>query len=136
MLSLLALVFPFIKGLLGDGLVAKLLQHKRDLAASANEMEKARIDADVKALEFEQQRRAMIRDLQIREYEHPLLWWPKALIMLAVAAYVFARFMVKTWGLGDYGIAVTDLDTWEASVAATVLGYMFLGGEVRRIFGK
>lgn len=134
MLALLGLLFPFVKGLLGDGIVEKLLEHKRQLAASANEMEKAKIDADIKIFDYELQRRQMIRDLQLKEYEHPLLWWPKALIMLAVAIYVFARFSVKTWGLNDFGIAVVDLDTWEAGIASVVMGYLFLGGEVKRIF--
>lgn len=135
-LGILGALFPFVKGLLGDGLVEKILEHKRQLAASANELEKVKIDADIKVLDYEMQRRQMIRDLQLKEYEHPLLWWPKALIMLAVALYVFARFTVKTWGLNDYGVAVVDLDAWEAGVASVVMGYLFLGGEVRRIFGK
>lgn len=133
MLALLGLLFPFVKGLLGDGLVEKLLEHKRQLAASATELEKVKIEADIKTLDYELQRRAMIRDLQMKEYEHPFLWWPKALIMMAVALYIFARFMVKTWGLDDYGVAVVDLDAWEASVASAVLGYLFLGGEIKRM---
>lgn len=136
MLAVLGLLFPFIKGFLGDGLVEKVLQHKRDLAGSANELEKVKIEADSRAIEYELQRRAMVRDLQLKEYEHPLLWWPKALIMLAVAVYVFARFMVKTWGLNDYGVAVADLDAWEAGVASVVMGYLFLGGEIKRAFTK
>lgn len=136
MLALLGLLFPFVKSLLGDGLVEQLLQHKRALAASANESERVKIEGDIKAIEHETARRAMVRDLQLKEYEHPLLWWPKFLIMLSVALYVLGRFTVKTWGLGDYGIAVADLDAWEASVASVIMGYMFLGGEVRRLFGK
>lgn len=48
MFALLGLVFPFIKGFLGDGLVEKYLNHKKDLAASANEREKMNLDADVR----------------------------------------------------------------------------------------
>jgi hypothetical protein len=33
----------------------------------------------------------IIRDLQIREYEHPFLWWPKFLLMLFVCIYWAAR---------------------------------------------
>ena len=136
MLALLGVLFPFVKGLLGDGLVGKLLEHKRLLATSANELEKAKLDADVKTLEYEVQRRAMIRDLQLKEYEHPLLWWPKAIIMLAVALYVLARFTVKTWGLDDFGVAVAELNPWEAGVATIVLSYLFLGGEIKRLTGR
>lgn len=135
MLALLGVIFPFIKGFLGDGLVEKILEHKRQLAASANEMEKVKIDADIKVIDYELQRRGMIRELQLREYEHPLLWWPKFLIMMAVALYVFARFSVKTWGLGDFQIAVADLDIWEQGIAAGVMTYLFLGGELKRAVG-
>lgn len=132
MIGLLGVLFPFVKGLLGDGLVEKLLTHKRSLAESANELEKAKLDADVRVIEHELSRRAMIKELQLKEYEHPFLWWPKALIMMAVALYVFARFMVKTWGLNDYQIAVAELDTWEAGVASMVLAYLFLGDKIAR----
>jgi hypothetical protein len=37
------------------------------------------------------ERRRAIRDLQIREYEHPFLWWPKFLLMLFVCLYLAAR---------------------------------------------
>ena len=57
------------------------------LAASANERERLGLDADVKVLGYELARRKAIRDLQIREYEHPFLWWPKFLLMLFVCLY-------------------------------------------------
>lgn len=132
MIALLGILFPFVKGLLGDGIVEKLLNHKRDLATNATAIEKANIEADVKTLELELQRRAQIKELQIREYEHPLLWWPKALIMMSVALYVFARFTVKTFGLDDYHVAVAELDAWEAGIASAVMAYLFLGSSLSR----
>ena len=42
-------------------------------------------------LGYELERRRAIRDLQIREYEHPFLWWPKFLLMLFVCLYWAAR---------------------------------------------
>jgi hypothetical protein len=131
-IALLGILFPFVKGLLGDGIVEKLLNHKRDLATNATAIEKANIEADVKTLELELQRRAQIKELQIREYEHPLLWWPKALIMMSVALYVFARFTVKTFGLDDYHVAVAELDAWEAGIASAVMAYLFLGSSLSR----
>ena len=45
----------------------------------------------MKVLGYELERRRAIRDLQIREYEHPFLWWPKFLLMLFVCLYWAAR---------------------------------------------
>lgn len=134
--GLIAALPGFLLRFVGEGALEKVLVHRKDMAASANELEKAKMNADLKGIEFELQRRAMIRDLQLREYEHPLLWWPKAIIMLAVALYVFARFTVKTWGLSDFHVAVAELDTWEAGVASVVMAYLFLGGEIKRLTGK
>jgi hypothetical protein len=135
MFALLGLVFPFIKGFLGDGLVEKYLNHKKDLAASANEREKLNIDADVKVLEFELERRKAIRDLQLKEYEHPFLWWPKFILMLFVCLYWAARFMVKLTGLNDFNVAIAELSDVEAVVSSMVLAYMFLGADLKRAIG-
>lgn len=133
MLSLLGLLFPFLKGLLGDGLVEKLLKHREAQAASANERERMAIDADVKVLGYELERRKAIRDLQMKEYEHPLMWWPKFLLMLFVCLYWAARFMVKLTGLNDFDVAIADLSDTEALVSGMVLSYMFLGDKIERV---
>ncbi len=134
--KLAGFLFPFLKSFFGEGVIETVLNHKRQVAASANEADRVRIDADVRALEFELDRRKAQRDLQLKEAEHPYLWWPKFLIMMAVAVYVFARFNVKIWGLDDYGIAVADLSDWEAGVASVVLGYLFLGDKLQRTKSK
>jgi hypothetical protein len=103
------------------------------LAASANERERVGLDADVKVLGYELERRRAIRDLQIREYEHPFLWWPKFLLMLFVCLYWAARFMVKLTGLDDFNVAIAELSQTEAVVSSLVLGYMFLGDKIERI---
>jgi hypothetical protein len=136
MFVLLGLVFPFLKSFLGEGVIQGYLNHKKDMAASANEAERVRIQADVNMAAFELDRRKAQRDLQLKEMEHGYLWWPKFLIMMSVALYVLARFTVKTWGLNDYHIAVADLDTWEAGIASAVMAYLFLGGEIKRMIGK
>ena len=136
MFALLGLVFPLIKGLLGDGLVEKYLNHKRAQAATASAERKANLDADVKVLESEVRRREQIKELQLREYEHPFLWWPKFLLMLFVCLYWAGRFMVKLTGLNDFNVAIAELSTEEAVVSSLVLGYLFLGGDIKRIFSK
>ena len=136
MIALLGVLFPFVKGLLGDGIVEKLLNHKRDLETNATGLAKANIEADVKTLELELQRRVQIKELQIKEYEHPLLWWPKFLVMFSFALYVTARLAVLTFGLDDFGVAVKPLDAWLEYLAGGVFGYMFLGGELKRIVTK
>jgi len=135
-LAILGLVFPLVKGLLGDGLVEKLLNHKKDLAASANEKERMNLDADIKVLGYELERRKAIKELQIKEYEHPFMWWPKFLLMLFVCLYWAARFMVKVTGLNDFNVAIADLSDTEAVVSGMVLTYMFLGDKIERIMRK
>ncbi len=127
MFAILGLVFPLIKSFLGENLIEKMLAHRQALAASANERERLGLDADVKVLGYELERRRAIRDLQIREYEHPFLWWPKFLLMLFVCLYWAARFMVKLTGLDDFNVGLAELSQTEAVVSSLVLGYMFLG---------
>jgi hypothetical protein len=133
MLAVLAIVFPLIKSFLGENLIEKMLAHKQALAASAGERERVSIEADVKVLGYELERRKAIRDLQVKEYEHPFLWWPKFLLMLFVCLYWAARFMVKLTGLDDFNIAIAELSQTEAVVSSLVLGYMFLGNKIERM---
>jgi hypothetical protein len=132
MIALLGILFPFIKGLLGDGLVEKVLNHKRELATNATALEKANIEADVKSLELELQRRAQIKELQIAEYEHPIFRLGKGFLLISVGLYWAARFQVRTWGLDDFGVAIKELTPTEATVSAMVLAYWFLGDKIAR----
>ena len=131
-----SLLFPLIKGLLGDGLVEKFLNHKRMAAETANAREKMNLDADMRVIEAELARREMIRELQIKEYEHPFLWWPKFLLMLFVSLYWSARSMVKLTGLNDFNVAIAELSTEEAVVSSLVLGYLFLANKIERMVRK
>jgi hypothetical protein len=133
MFAILGLIFPVIKSFLGENLIEKMLAHRQALAASGNERERLNLEADVKVLGYELERREAIRDLQIREYEHPFLWWPKFLLMLFVCLYWAARFMVKLVGLDDFNVAVAELSQTEAVVSSLVLGYMFLGDKIERM---
>ena len=136
MFALLGLVFPLIKGLLGDGLVEKFLNHKRMAAETASAREKMNLDADVRVIEAELARRELIKELQLKEYEHPYLWWPKFLIMMAVAFYWFATFMHVTLGLADFGVLIPDLTPPQDAVSIMVLAYMFLGQKIERMVRK
>ena len=136
MFTLLGLFFPFIKGFLGDGLVEKYLNHKRAQAETASAERKANLEADIKVIEFEVKRRETIKELQLKEYEHPFLWWPKFLIMMAVAFYWFATFMHVTLGLADFGVLIPDLTPPQDAVSVMVLAYMFLGQKIERIFTR
>jgi hypothetical protein len=136
MFALLGLVFPFIKGFLGDGLVEKYLNHKRAQAETASAERRTNIEADIKVLEFEVKRRDTIKELQLKEYEHPFLWWPKFLIMMSVGLYWFAVFMHTTLGLGDFGIVIPELTPAQDAVSIMVLTYMFLGQKIERLFSK
>lgn len=135
-MALLGLAFPFVKGLLGDGLVEKVLNHKKELAASANEKERMNIDADIKVIEFELKRREYIRDLRLKEYEHPFLWMPTYILNMSVAMYWATRFQVKTWGLDDFAIEIKDLSTEEAVVSGMILAFWYGAGELKRIIRK
>jgi hypothetical protein len=52
------------------------------LAASANERERAGVDADVRVLGYELKRRKVIRDLQTRQYKPPFIHfnWARAIL--------------------------------------------------------
>jgi hypothetical protein len=131
--AILGFVFPLIKSFLGENLIEKMLAHRQQLAASAGERERVALEADVKVLGHELERRRAIRDLQMKEYEHPFLWWPKFLLMLFVCLYWAARFLVKLAGLDDFNVAVAELSQTEAVVSSLVLGYMFLGQKLERL---
>jgi hypothetical protein len=133
-IPLLGLVFPFVKAFLGDGLVEKVLAHKRAQAASANEEKRMYLEADIKIIEAESKRREQIAALQAKEYEHPLLWWGKFLLTFNVGMYWACRFFVKWTGLTDFNVAIAELSEPEVVVSGMVLTYWFLANKVERVF--
>lgn len=135
-MPILGLILSFLPNILGGNLVEKWLGHKREQLASANEREKVRIEADIKVLEAQRDRIAKIAELQVKEYEHWALWWPKFLIMISVALYWFAVFMHSTLGLKDFGIVIPELTPMQEAVSTAVLGYMFLANKIERLFSK
>jgi hypothetical protein len=134
--AILGIIFPFLLRFLGEGTIGTILEHRKEMAATATAAEKQRLDADVRHAEFELQRRAMQRDLMLKEMEHPWMWWPKFLIMLFVGLYWAARFFVKFTGLNDFNVAIAELSEPEAAVSLMVLGYMFLGARIERTIEK
>ena len=136
MFALLGLIFPFVKGLLGDGIVQSYLNHKKDLAATANAAEKVRIQADVNMAAFELTRRQAQKELQIAELPYSEMRRAKALLMWAVALYWFGRFMIEVIGLGDYGVIIHPLSADMDVVSKMILAYLFLDGTIKRVVGK
>lgn len=124
--GLLAALPGFLLKFIGSGTLETVLSHQRAKLDSANERERIDAGREVKRLENEQDRRRRIAELQALEYQHGWLWFPKFLIMLSVALYIFARFAVLTWGLDDFGVAVKPLDPWLEYVAGGVIAYLFL----------
>ena len=135
MFALLDLIFPFVKGLLGDGLVQSYLKHKQGMAASANEAEKVRIQADVNMAAFELQRRDKQKELQIAELPFSEMRRAKALLMWSVALYWFGRFMIEVLGLGDYNVVIHPLSDDMDVVSKMILAYLFLDGTIKRVIG-
>lgn len=123
--GLLAALPGFLLKFIGSGTLETVLSHQRAKLDSDNERERIDAGREVKRLENEQDRRKRIAELQALEYQHGWLWFPKFLIMLSVAVYIYARFSVLTWGLDDFGVAVKPLDAWLEYVAGGVVAYLF-----------
>jgi hypothetical protein len=136
MIALISLIFPFIKGFLGDEIVEKVLKHREAVAASANEASKIQAETDVKFAGYELERRQAQRDLQIAELPYTEMRGAKALLMWAVALYWFGRFMIEVLGLGDYGVTIHPLTTDMDVVSKMILAYLFLDGTIKRVTGK
>jgi hypothetical protein len=136
MFALLGIVFPFLKSFLGEGIVQSYLNHKKDLAQTANEAEKVKIQADVNMAAYELERRKAQRDIQIAELPYSEMRRAKALLMWSIALYWFARFMIEVLGLGDYNIAIHPLSADMDAVSKMILAYLFLDGTIKRVTAK
>lgn len=123
---MLGVVLPFALKFLGEGVIGKMLSHRRELKESANERERIRLEHEIKILDHEVRRRDQQRDIQLKEMEHPFLWWPKFALSMAVCGYWATRFLVKMLGLDDFGIAVSALSTEEAAISGIVVGALYL----------
>jgi hypothetical protein len=136
LLPLIGAIFPFILRFFGENTIEKVLAQKRLQMESANELEKAKLAADVKYGEQLIEEKRIKRDLQLKEYEHPFMWWPKWLVMMAVASYWFWLFTARTYGFDDFGIVIKDLSPEEKFVSGLVLAYWFLGDKIERVLRK
>ena len=124
---MLSFLPAFILKFFGSGVIESVLAHKKQMAETKTASERIRADVEIKSLENELERRKLIAELQVHEYQHWALWWPKMLIGLAVASYVMCSFLAKTLNLtADYNIVVPSLDVWQQGIAAIVVGYYFL----------
>lgn len=124
---------PVLLRFLGEGALQRYFSHRQAMAATASEAERTRLDADVRLAAFELRRREAMRDLQLRELQLPFLWWPKFILMLLVCLYWAARFLVRTVGLDDFGVAIAELSPAETAVSGMVLAYLFLGDKIERM---
>jgi hypothetical protein len=136
MLAIIGLVFPFLKSFLGEGVIQSYLKAQNEKLASANELERVKITADVNMAAFELKRREAQRDLQLAELPYAEMRRPKALLMWAVALYWFGRFIIEALGLGDFHIVIHPLSPDMDLVSKMILGYMFLDGAIKRVVAK
>lgn len=126
-LTLLGFIPGFLLKFVGSGVLETALSHQRAKLDSANELTRIKAGSEIKRLEHEQNRRETIAKLQVLEYQHWALWWPKMLIGMSVATYVAASFSAKTLNLtADYNIIVPQLDIWQQGIAAGVVSYYFI----------
>lgn len=126
-----ALVLPVLK-FLGDGVLGKMLAHRRELAASKNEGERIKADLEGKRLEHELKRRQAQRDLQLKEIDHWLFRFGKFGLVATVGAYWMARILARLLGIDDFQVYIKPLDDAEEAVSFMVLGYLFLGEKIER----
>jgi hypothetical protein len=129
----------FILKFLGGGIIQSALNHRKDMAEVAakagNDKERLKNEAAAKELDSEIRRREAVKELQIKEAEHPYLWWGKFLLIMAVSLYWAARFCARILGLDDFNVFVKELDAPEEYVSYLVLSYLFLDKTIRTIKG-
>jgi hypothetical protein len=129
-LSLLSTVFPFVLKFLGTNSVEKVIAYKQAQMESATELKKAELNADIEMMKQENERKKMVRDLQLKEYEHPMMWWPKFILFFSICMYWSMKFTVKWVGLDDFGVEITPLDASEENVSLMILSYLTLENRV------
>ena len=124
--------FGFLLKFLGGGVIQSIIAARQTELSSANETRRIQVQADLNNLNFEMQRRQAQRDLQLKELEHPLLWFGKAILIISVCSYWSVRFWSVTLGLKDYNVAIAELPADLFNVSTIVLGYLFLGEKVNQ----
>lgn len=131
--ALLPLIPSFLLRFVGGNVLSTVLAHKREQSNSAGEIEKARLEHEIKKLDYEVRRRDQQKELALKDAEHPFLWWPRMLLLSSVSAYWSLRFAVKAFGLDDYGVAISELSTEEAAVSGLVLSAILLPSTVKKV---
>lgn len=114
---------------LGGGVLTSVLGHLEKRKALENDREKLRTEVTISEIKAElatRQEQAAIVKLQLG---HPIAWFPRFTIEMAVAVYFLAHVVDSIWNLsGD----VQPLHPAEAGVMATVIAGMFISST----FGK
>lgn len=131
--ALLPLIPSFLLRFVGGNVLSTVLAHKREQTNSAGEMERVKLDHQIKKLDYEVRRRDQQKELALKDAEHPFLWWPRMMLLSSVSAYWSLRFAVKAFGLDDYGVAISELSTTEATVSGLVVSAILLPPTVNKI---
>lgn len=131
--ALLPLLPSFLLRFVGGNVLSTVLAHKREQTNSAGEMERVKLDHQIKKLDYEVRRRDQQKELALKDAEHPFLWWPRMMLLSSVSAYWSLRFAVKAFGLDDYGVAISELSTTEATVSGLVVSAILLPPTVNKI---
>jgi len=123
---------PMLLKFVGEGVLQRHYDAKIEMAKSANASEKAKLDAEVRRLGHEVERRKLQRDLQLKEMEQPWLYFPKALLMYAVGIYASAIIFSSLFSLKTrFGLTIEDLPPRMWNVVMLVIAYWFLDKAAR-----
>ena len=133
---MIAVFLPFILKFLGEGAIQSWLNAKVTMANSAAEVDKTYINAQVTAMQFELKRWEAQRDLQIAGLPYASMRWPKSFLMWCASIYWGCRLLAEGLNVASFKVVISDLSPAAAGVSATILGYMFLSGDVQKIMRK
>lgn len=115
LLAILGMLLPVIPKVLVEWTKAKAEATNNALAIQAQE---------------EIERRKLIRDIQVKETEHWIAWFPKFLLGMSVSIYASSIFLVSTFGLPWVVLEVPSEMNW---VLTVVVGGWFLESSVKRL---
>ncbi len=92
----------------------------------------ARNTKEIAWITAEQERRRLLAEIAIAQYQHPVAWVPRFLIELGVSLYIVDVIATSMLHLPQYGpLKMPDLFIW---VLTTVVGAMFLRDIANRLF--
>ena len=123
----------FLLKFIGSGTLETVLSHQRATLDSANERERIDAGREVKRLESILAEKQLIKDLQIKELEHPIMWVSKFMLVFSVCLYWSMRFQARTWGFDDFSVEIKDLTDTEGAVSMIVMGSLFVNAAINKL---